>query len=66
MLIPEMPVRRGAAGSVGAYVATNLYEGRQLFDVLADEWVERRRDDYPNLLGLLACDEVVRTALVAR
>ena len=66
MTVPEMPIRRGAAGTIGSYVATNVYEGRALFDVLADEWVERRRDDYPNLLGLLACDEVVRAALAAR
>ena len=66
MTVPEMPIRRGAAGTIGAYVATNIYEGRPLFDVLTDEWVERRRDDYPNLLALLACDEVVRVALAAR
>jgi hypothetical protein len=60
------PQRRSAAGSVGSYVATNLYEGRTLFDVLGDEFVEQRRDDYPDLLSALACDEVVVRALACR
>jgi hypothetical protein len=55
--------RRSAAGAVGSYVATNLYEGRSLFDVLTDEYVELRRDDHPDLLSALARDEVVVRAL---
>jgi hypothetical protein len=57
------PPRRAAAGMVGSYVATNLYEGRSLFEVLEDDYVERRRDEYPDLLSSLACDEVVVRAL---
>ena len=60
------PLRRSAAGGLGSYVATNLYEGRGLFDILGDEFVERRRDDYPDVLSMLACDEVVVRALATR
>lgn len=65
VLVYDSPTRRGAAGGLGSYVATNLYEGRTLFDVLADDWVEQRRDDYPDLLNQLAADTVVRAALLA-
>jgi hypothetical protein len=58
-----MPTRRAAAGMVGSYVATNIYEGRSLFEVLGDEYVEVRRDDYPDLLSALASDEVVVRAV---
>ena len=57
------PIKRGACGALGSYVATGLYEGRGLFDVLGDAYVEQRRDDYPDVLNMLACDEVVRVAL---
>jgi hypothetical protein len=60
------PTRRGACGALGSYVATGIYEGRRIFDVLEDEYVERRRDEYPDVLSQLACDEVVRAALAAR
>src|SRR4051812_35304000 len=40
--------RRSAAGAIGSYVATNIYEGRALFEVLEDEYVELRRDEYPD------------------
>jgi hypothetical protein len=60
------PVRRGAGGALGPYVATGIYEGRGLFEVLEDAFVEQRRDDYPDVLSSLACDEVVRAALAAR
>ena len=59
-------LRRSAAGSVGSYVATNIYEGRGLFEILGDDYVEQRRDDYPDLLGQLACDEVVVSAMGSR
>ena len=58
--------RRGACGSLGSYVATGIYEGRPLFDVLNDEYVQQRRDEYPDVLNLLACDEVVRVAMRSR
>jgi|1185.fasta_scaffold932453_1 hypothetical protein len=58
--------RRGACGVLGSYVATGIYEGRPLFDVLQDEYVQLRRDDYPDVLNLLACDEVVRRAMSVR
>jgi hypothetical protein len=58
--------RRGACGVLGSYVATGIYEGRGIFDVLGDEYVEQRRDDYPDVLNLLACDEVVRVAMRSR
>jgi hypothetical protein len=57
------PPRRAAAGMVGSYVATNVYEGRPLFEVLGDEYVQSRRDEYPDLLTSLARDEVVVRAL---
>ena len=65
MIILDAPTRRRAAGGIGAYVATNLYEGRTLFEILGDAFVEARRDEHPDLLGALAIDEVVRTALAA-
>jgi hypothetical protein len=58
--------RRAAAGSLGSYVATNIYDGRELFDVLGDDFVERRRDEHPDVLGALARDEVVVRALACR
>jgi hypothetical protein len=57
------PIRRGLCGALGSYVATGLYEGRDLFDILEDGFVQERRDDYPDLLGMLARDEVVVVAL---
>lgn len=60
------PARRwGAAGSVGVYVACRLREGRGLFDALADEYVQARVDDQPQLLAELATDTLVRDALAA-
>jgi hypothetical protein len=59
----EIVPNRAAAGAVGSYVATNIYEGRPLFDVLGDEYVELRRDEYPDLLSALKRDEVVVRAL---
>jgi hypothetical protein len=47
-------------------VATGIYEGRALFEVLEDEYVQLRRDEYPDMLNLLACDEVVRRAMSVR
>jgi hypothetical protein len=58
------PTRRwGAAGALGTYVACRLWEGRALFPILADEFVQERIDDEPDLLGRLAADTLVRDAL---
>ena len=58
------PARRGAvAGVLGAYTASRLRQGRSLFDILGDEFVEERRDDQLDLLGALAADALVRDEL---
>jgi hypothetical protein len=58
------PTRRwGAAGPLGTYVACRLWEGRALFSILEDEFVQHRVDDEPDLLGRLAADTLVRDAL---
>ena len=58
------PTRRwGAAGPLGAYVACRLWEGRGLFSILEDDFVQDRLDEEPDLLGRLAADTLVRDAL---
>ena len=58
------PGRRwGAAGPLGTYVACRLWEGRPLFAILGDEFVQDRVDEEPDLLGRLAADTLVRDAL---
>jgi hypothetical protein len=57
------PARLGAAGEVGAYVATRLTEGAPLFAALGEDFVEARRDAVPDLLGALAADALVRRGL---
>ena len=58
------PTRRwGAAGPLGTYVACRLWEGRRLFSILADDFVQARIEEEPDLLGRLAADTLVRDAL---
>ena len=57
------PRRWGAAGALGTYVACRLWEGRTLFAILADDFVQDRIDEEPDLLGRLAADTLVRDAL---
>jgi hypothetical protein len=57
------PRHWGAAGPLGTYVACRLWEGRGLFSILGDEFVQDRVDEEPDLLGRLAADTLVRDAL---
>jgi hypothetical protein len=54
-----------AAGEVGGYVASRVAVGRPIFDVLGDPFVQDRCDSEPNLLGRLARDTEVLSALGA-
>lgn len=61
------PARReGAAGPLGLYVAGALMDGRALFAVLADRFVQDRIDEQPHLLDDLACDALVGAAMSRR
>jgi hypothetical protein len=57
------PLRAGASGRLGIYVAAMLREGRDLFDILGDRFIQERADDEPDLLGALATDPLVHEAL---
>ncbi len=71
-LLPASPVddrdfspsrRWGAAGPLGTYVACRLWEGRHLFAILEDDFVQERMEEEPDVLGQLAADTLVRDAL---
>jgi hypothetical protein len=58
--------RTGAAGPVGVYVGAMLREGRALFDILGDRFVQERVDEEPWMLDRLAIDPLVLEALVVQ
>jgi hypothetical protein len=58
--------RTGAAGPVGIYVGAMLREGRVLFDVLGDSFVQERVDEEPWMLDRLAIDPLVLEGLAVQ
>jgi len=54
------PTRAGASGVLGVYIATELLEGRRLFTIFGDPFVQERLDEHPWLLNDLACDSRLR------
>ncbi len=55
----------GACGrsEIADYVAGHLLDGRELFQVLADPWIETRCDERLSILDDVARDGLVRAAL---
>jgi hypothetical protein len=64
-LDPQAFAPPGATGSseIAAYVAGHLLDGRELFRVLADPWIETRCDERLSVLDDVARDGLVRAAL---
>jgi hypothetical protein len=48
---------------IATYVAGHLLDGRELFQVLADPWIETRCDERLSILDDVARDGLVRAAL---
>ena len=62
-LAPPCSARRT---EMTTYVAGHLLDGRGLFEILGDPWVAGRADDQLTMLGELARDDLVRSALAHR
>jgi hypothetical protein len=55
--------RPGTAGRVGVYVAAMLREGRALFEILGDAFIQGQVDEEPWVLDRLASDSLVVEAI---
>jgi hypothetical protein len=56
--------RPGVSGEIGSYLAEHAREGRSLFDMLGDEFVQKHLDEHPRLLDELALDSEVRSLIL--